>query len=143
MYQFSRSIFRELAEHVQGEGRDGQVREQQLLLMACERAVTRLADDPRYFARPARTLFQDVRVYFPIQSQLKVLRVIERHMALAQEFVERHARVGTHLDGTPLACHATTRKGTPCQRTPLPQSEYCPSHQHLDESDLQIDMAAA
>ena len=28
---------------------------------------------------------------------------------------------------------ATTRKGKPCQRTPLPDREYCPSHQHLEE----------
>ena len=30
-------------------------------------------------------------------------------------------------------CKATTRKGKPCQRTPLPDREYCPSHQHLEE----------
>ena len=28
---------------------------------------------------------------------------------------------------------ATTRKGKPCQRTPLPGREYCPSHSHLEE----------
>ena len=27
-----------------------------------------------------------------------------------------------------------TRKGKPCQRQPLPASEYCPSHQHLEET---------
>ena len=31
-------------------------------------------------------------------------------------------------------CHATTRKGKPCQRTPLPDRDYCPSHQHLERS---------
>jgi hypothetical protein len=29
---------------------------------------------------------------------------------------------------------ATTRKGKPCQRTPLPERDYCPSHQHLEHS---------
>jgi hypothetical protein len=29
-------------------------------------------------------------------------------------------------------CRATTRKGRPCQRTPLPERDYCPSHQHLE-----------
>jgi hypothetical protein len=26
-----------------------------------------------------------------------------------------------------------TRKGKPCQRTPLPERHYCPSHQHLEQ----------
>lgn len=138
MYQFSRAIFRELADDVRGEGRGRPVREQQLVLMACERSVERLAKDSRYFANPTRTLFQDIRVYFPIHSQLKVLRAIEHHLGRAQVFVDHHARTGLNLDGTPVACHATTRKSTPCQRTPLPGSEYCPSHQHLDESDLEV-----
>jgi len=36
-------------------------------------------------------------------------------------------------EGTAHQCKATTRKGKPCQRTPLPDREYCPSHQHLEE----------
>jgi len=36
--------------------------------------------------------------------------------------------------GVPRRCQAMTRKGKPCQRQPLPGSEYCPSHQHLTES---------
>ena len=32
-----------------------------------------------------------------------------------------------------LSCHASTRKGTACQRIPLPGSKYCPSHKHLEE----------
>ena len=38
----------------------------------------------------------------------------------------------TGTDGGAARCHATTRKGKPCQRTPLPEREYCPSHQHLE-----------
>ena len=30
-------------------------------------------------------------------------------------------------------CRALTRKGQPCQRGAMPESEYCPSHAHLDE----------
>jgi hypothetical protein len=33
-------------------------------------------------------------------------------------------------------CRATTRKGKPCQRTPLPDRDYCPSHQHLETSKV-------
>ena len=36
------------------------------------------------------------------------------------------------LDGGIARCRATTRKGKPCQRTPLPERDYCPSHQHLE-----------
>ena len=36
-------------------------------------------------------------------------------------------------EGDAHQCKATTRKGKPCQRTPLPDREYCPSHQHLEE----------
>ena len=38
------------------------------------------------------------------------------------------------LDGGVARCHATTRKGKACQRTPLPGRDYCPSHQHLEHS---------
>jgi hypothetical protein len=30
-------------------------------------------------------------------------------------------------------CRAHTRKGTQCQREPLPGRDYCPSHKHLEE----------
>ena len=42
-----------------------------------------------------------------------------------------------------LECRATTRRGTPCQRTPLPHNGYCPSHQHLAETeDVRSQLAA-
>ena len=34
----------------------------------------------------------------------------------------------------PRHCRAHTRKGTPCQREPLPGRDYCPSHKHLEET---------
>ena len=135
MYQFSRSLFRELGGEVGADPRTGCAdQNRQAFLRACESAVERLALDRHYFARPARTLFNDVRVYFPIASQLRVYRVIERHMALATDYVDRHAQAGVTFDGSPLCCHATTRKGTSCQRVPLPGSKYCPSHKHLEET---------
>ena len=39
------------------------------------------------------------------------------------------------MNGNPLQCRATTRKGTACQRVPLPHNGYCPSHQHLAETE--------
>ena len=133
MYQFSRSLYRELAREIpEGVAARG-CPDRQRFLSACESALDRLATDRHYFAKPARTLFNDVRAYFPISSQMRVYRVIERHMALAAGYVDRHAQAGVTLDGAPLSCHATTRKGTACQRVPLPGGKYCPSHKHLDE----------
>jgi len=133
MYQFSRSIYRELSAEVVSARRDETCAARQLLLGACERTMERLATDRHYFARPTRSLFNEVRDLFPIEAQVRVLRVIERHVALASEYVDTQARSGVTFDGSPLCCHATTRKGTSCQRVPLPGSKYCPSHKHLEE----------
>ena len=132
MYQFSRSIYRELAFEVVEDGKDAHAN-RLAFLKSCEAAMERLASDRHYFAKPARSLFRDVRMYFPMTSQLRVYGVIDRYMALAGEYVDRHMQEGVSLDGSPLSCHASTRKGTPCQRVPLPGSKYCPSHKHLEE----------
>jgi hypothetical protein len=140
LYQFSRSMYRELApEIVADHGRDPCLVRQHFL-RACEATMERLATDRHYFARPTRTLFNDVRTYFPITSQQRVHAIIERHIALASEYVDSQARAGVTFDGSPLCCHATTRKGTSCQRVPLPGSKYCPSHKHLEE---EFEVAAA
>jgi len=133
MYQFSRSIYRELVDDLATERLAQSCERRAQLLGSCERVVERLATDRHYFARPARTLFHDVRSLFPMDRQLRVYHVIERHMSLAVDYVERHAQAGVTFDGSPLCCHATTRKGSACQRVPLPGSQYCPSHKHLDE----------
>jgi len=133
MYQFSRSIYRELApEVVPGLGEDVSVKRIRFL-RACERSMERLAMDRHYFAKPVRTLFRDVRHFFPIGQQLHVYRVCERQMRLATEFVDSQLRTGTTFDGSPVCCHASTRRGSACARVPLPGSKYCPSHKHLDE----------
>ena len=140
MYQFSRSIFRELAPGV-APGRGEDVTDTRMrFLKACEVSMERLAMDRHYFANPVRTLFKDVRHFFPIGDQLHVYRVCERHMQLATEFVDTQLRAGTTFDGSPVCCHASTRRGTPCARVPLPGSKYCPSHKHLDE---ELEVAAA
>jgi hypothetical protein len=141
MYQFSRSIYRELSSLVTTEPRMGTAPKRSRLLHSCESAVERLANDRHYFARPARTLFYDVRTLFPLDKQMIVYAVIERHMRLAADYVDLRAREGASLTGEPLICHATTRRGTACQREPLPGSRYCPSHKHLD-NEFEIATAA-
>jgi hypothetical protein len=140
MYQFSRSLYRELGSDVV-PGKGEQVcATRQRFLRACEASFERLALDRHYFAKPVKTLFGDVREFFPMTQQLRVFRAIERHMTLATEYVDSQARAGVTFDGSPLCCHASTRKGTPCQRVPLPGSKYCPSHKHLEE---EFEVAAA
>src|SRR5436309_3053137 len=88
MYGFSRAIYRELAsEIIEDPHALGRCTNHERVLRACEAAVERLVTDRRYFARPARTLFSDIRAYFPMGSQLRVLMVIERYVELVDEFL--------------------------------------------------------
>ena len=136
MYQFSRAIYRELACDI-ADARlcDGAEHPQAAVLRSCESAVERLAFDRHYFARPARSLFNDIRIYFPLASQRRVWTVVEHYMRCAEEWLSRQPQQGYDIDGNPLQCRATTRKGTACQRVPLPHNGYCPSHQHLAETE--------
>ena len=93
--------------------------------------MERLATDPHYFANPDRALFQDIRRYFPITCQAQVAWAVREGVAAAVAFIEEQIEAGA-LDGGVARCRATTRKGKPCQRTPLPERDYCPSHQHLE-----------
>jgi hypothetical protein len=134
MYQFSRAIYRELAKDisdVQASGRSGH----EAVLRACEATMDRLSTDRHYFAKPARTLFTDIRPYFPMNAQARVWMVVQRYVACAEEWLMRQPRHGYDANGNPLQCRATTRRGTPCQREPLPRNGYCPSHQHLAETE--------
>ena len=140
MYQFSRSIYRELSATVVATKGEDIALTRQRFLRACETSMERLALDRHYFARPTHTLFADIRHFFPIAEQLRVYRVCERQMTLATEFVDSQLRTGMTFDGSPVCCHASTRRGTACARVPLPGSKYCPSHKHLDE---EFEVAAA
>jgi hypothetical protein len=136
MYQFSRGIYRELSPLVDRShvGRS-ELEVQIALLRACETSIERLATDRHYFAHPARTLFGDIRCYFPVCRQEQVYQVVERYIMLADEFVAALPPNGVDTNGNPLQCRAVTRKGTACQRAPLPVNGYCPSHQHLAETE--------
>lgn len=135
MYRFSRAIYRELADEIVEDDQGQPYLNHERVLRACEAAVERLATDRHYFARPARTLFTDIRAYFPMSAQARVLRVVERYMGFADQFLQKGQQPGFDIYGNPLQCRASTRKGTPCQRMPLPSNGYCPSHQHLAETE--------
>jgi len=134
MYRFSRSIYRELAPRVIEDKHDATgCNNRQFVLEACEATFRRLATDRRYFARPARSLFNDVRIHFAIGDQHRVWQVIERNVSIAMQLIET-APETLVFEGGPRECRAHTRKGTPCQREPLPERDYCPSHKHLEEA---------
>ena len=137
MYQVSRAIYRELACDI-ATGRAGHAE----VLRACEGAIERLATDRHYFAQPARTLFRDIRGNFPLQSQLRVWVIVRDYVEAAEQVLASLTTRGRDAFGNQLACRATTRRGTPCQRMPVHENGYCPSHQHLVETE-ELERAAA
>jgi hypothetical protein len=132
MYQYSRAIYQSIKDLVDPYVEpEVQLEYRHAVLTACEQTMERLTRDPHYFARPDRALFQDIRRYFPITAQAQVAWAVNEGVAAAVTFIEEQIEAGA-LDGGVARCRATTRKGKPCQRTPLPEREYCPSHQHLE-----------
>lgn len=148
MYQFSRAIYRELAPYI-APPRPGSAAaaagrsNHEHVLRACEAAIERLATDRHYFARPARTLFWDIRTHFPMSQQARVHRAVTRYMGLAQRYLAENPQAAhAAVSDEPLQCRATTRKGAACQRTPLAHNGYCPSHQHLADTEHREQLAA-
>jgi hypothetical protein len=136
MYQYSRAIYRSIKDLVDPYvTQSRQVEYRREVLEACEQTMERLARDPHYFAKPERALFQDIRRYFPITAQAQVAWAVEEGVNAAVAFIEEQIEAGAFDGGVPR-CHATTRKGKPCQRTPLPERDFCPSHQHLERSSV-------
>ncbi len=147
MYQFSRAIYRDLSPYVLDEKQRfaQHVSNRTLVLRECESAIERLMTDRRYFSRPTRTLFNNVRGFFSIADLPRVYVIIDRNIQLALRFITAVPNYAYDTTGIERQCHAMTRKGQPCQRQPLPASDYCPSHQHLIETfeDLELVELAA
>jgi len=135
VYQFSRAIYLRLADDILEDGVVAGTTNHGKVLRACEDAIERLATDRHYFAKPARTLFREIRVYFPMTAQRKACEVVRRYIGAADEYFSQLPQHGYDVNGEPLQCRATTRKGSPCQRMPLALNGYCPSHQHLAETE--------
>jgi hypothetical protein len=136
MYQYSRAIYRSIKDLIDPYAPDGtQLEYRRSVLSECEHTMARLAADPHYFARPDRTLFQDIRRYFPITAQAQVAWTVREGVSAAVTFIDAQIEAGA-FDGGIARCRATTRKGKACQRTPLPGRDYCPSHQHLERTTV-------
>ena len=136
MYQISRSIYREIEAEILEDWQWGAgPTNHERVLRSCEAAVHRLTTDRHYFAKPSKKLFDDIRAYFPMSAQLHVYRVVDRYLSVTSDYLAARPTAVMDLTGQKLECRATTRKGTPCQRMPLPHNGYCPSHQHLAETE--------
>ena len=136
MYQYSRAIYRSIKDLIDPYvDKATRLEYRRAVLCECEETMARLAQDPQYFSRPDRALFQDIRRYFPITAQAQVAWAVREGVGAAVSFIEAQIEAGA-LDGGVARCKATTRKGKACQRTPLPERDYCPSHQHLDRSTI-------
>ena len=134
MYRFSRAISRDLQPYLLKDQLRPELG-QRLLLSACERTIERLARDHRRFARPAASLFSDVRALFPVSMQLMVYDVIEVHMNNALAYLDEE--IAERGSADLLRCRATNRKGKACQRVPVTGSDYCPSHRYLEKVQQQ------
>ena len=136
MYQYSRAIYRSIKDLIDPySDAAAQLESRRAVLEQCEQTMERLAADPHYFAKPDRALFQDIRRFFPITVQAQVAWAVTHGVGAAVAFIQEQIESGA-FEGGVARCHATTRKGKPCQRTPLPERDYCPSHQHLDRSKI-------
>ena len=136
MDQYSRAIYRSIKDLIDPYvPAETQAEYRRAVLAACEDTMERLARDPLYFPKPDRALFQDIRRYFPITQQAQVAWAVQEGVGAAVAFVQTQIEAGA-FDGGVARCRATTRKGKPCQRTPLPERDYCPSHQHLERSKV-------
>src|SRR4051794_25468737 len=124
MYEYSRAVFRDIAPHIAPGAPRAEI------LRACESTVERLALDPD-FLRPARTLFNEIRGYFPLGAQTVVWAVVEREIDAAVALLDADPDARFAITGAPDHCSATNRRGGSCSRTPKAGSRYCPSHQHL------------
>ena len=126
MLEFSRALYRELVADLDpGLAPDAQ----RHLLRASEACMQRLATDRRYFADPARKLFRDIRWCFPVSRQDRVYRTVKATVQAAERHLDEQPFRAE--DGMPMHCPAMTRHGDPCQRAPLPDTGFCPSHRHL------------
>ena len=77
------------------------------------------------FAKPTKALFSELRGHFPINEQLFVFQVVDRNIQLALRDLDQVPAEELALI-VERECKAHTRRGTPCQREPLPGRDYCP-----------------
>ena len=101
----------------------------QQILSACEGTMRRLLNDRRYFARPTKALFTELRGHFPISEQLFVFQVVDRNVKLAIRYLEQvpaeetRAARRTRVQGAHAPRHTMSARAAAGPRLlPLPQA---------------------
>src|SRR5215471_9576152 len=95
MYQYSRAIYRSIKDLIDPYvDQVTQLEYRRQVLAACEGTMERLAADPHYFAKPDRTLFADIRRYFPITARAQVAWAVNEGVGAAVEFIEEQIESG-------------------------------------------------
>src|SRR5437667_2313764 len=95
MYQYSRAIYRSIKDLIDPYvDQETQLEYRRAVLEACEQTMERLAKDPHYFANPDRTLFQDIRRYFPITNQAQVAWAVNKGVDAAVCLLDEHVDAG-------------------------------------------------
>ena len=89
MYQYSRAIYRSIKDLIDPYvDPEAQLEYRRAVLEACEETMERLASDPHYFANPDKSLFQDIRRYFPITHQAQVAWAVQEGVGAAVALVQ-------------------------------------------------------
>ena len=105
MYQYSRAIYRSIKDLIDPYvDQPTRLEYRRVVLCECEETMSRLAQDPHYFAKPDRALFQDIRRYFPITAQAQVAWVVKEGVSAAVSFIEAQLEAGL-LDGGVATTH--------------------------------------
>ena len=144
MYQYSRAIYRSIKDLIDPyvDQRDAASSTGVPCSCECEQTMSRLAARSALLraSRPG-ALPGHPAVLPDHRAGPGRLGGAARASAPRSTFIEQQLEAGL-LDGGVARCHATTRKGKACQRTPLPGRDYCPSHQHLERTTLPARAAA-
>ena len=147
MYRFSRQIFMQIKDAIDPHPDTIPAHEaRRRVLRACEETIERLAKDPRYFPKPARSLFQEIRCYFPITEQGRVYYAIERtltHRAPVHPRRDRAQRRGhPRRRAAPRRARASPASGRRCRArstaraTSISKSRSSSSRRHRPSQDV-------
>ena len=139
MYQFSRAIYRELAPQIAGARRRAPPPRSNhaAVLRACEAGRHAPGHRPPLL-RPSRAhaVLRHPQLLPDVRAGARPPASSPATWATPSSSSIEHPHEGyTAVSGAPPQCRATTRKGSACQRTPLPHNGYCPSHQHLADTE--------
>src|SRR4026208_2459251 len=95
MYPYSRAIYRSIKDQIDPYvDHPTRLEYRRAVLCECEETMSRLAHDPQYFAHPDRTLFHDIRRYFPITAQAHVAWAVKQGVSAAVAFIEAQLGAG-------------------------------------------------